>query len=86
MWSRGVCRGGAPVAWRGGRALDTYGWLGVGEAGVERREIGYALIDKVGGRPGGLTGREPDGIDGLLRSKGLVFHDVINDFGEVVVE
>jgi hypothetical protein len=58
----------------------------VSEAGVECGVIGDALVDEVGGGPGGLACREPNGIDGLLWSEGLVSHDAINDFGEVIVE
>jgi len=43
--------------------------MGVSEAGVERGVIGDALVDEVGGAPGGLAGSEPDGIDGLLGSE-----------------
>jgi len=38
----------------------------VSEAGVEPGVVGYALVDEVGGGPGGLAGSEPNGIDGLL--------------------
>ena len=67
--SRSRVRARAVVAWRRRRAPSTYRGMGVSEAGVERGVIGDALVDEVGGGPGGLAGSEPDGIDGLLGSE-----------------